>query len=43
MRSGGDFNWSVVMAGNLLMTIPVVVIFIVLQRALLRNTLVAAD
>jgi ABC-type glycerol-3-phosphate transport system permease component len=36
-------NWSGTAAHALLMTIPVVVIFIVLQRALLRNTLVAAD
>lgn len=36
-------NWSGTAAHALLMTVPVVVIFIVLQRALLRNTLVAAD
>lgn len=36
-------NWSGTAAHALLMTIPVVIIFIVLQRALLRNTLVAVD
>jgi ABC-type glycerol-3-phosphate transport system permease component len=36
-------NWSGTAAHALLMTVPVVVIFVVLQRALLRNTLVAAD
>jgi len=36
-------NWSGTAAHALLMTIPVVVIFVVLQRALLRNTLVGAD
>ena len=33
-------NWSGTAAHALLMTVPVVVIFVVLQRALLRNTLV---
>ncbi len=36
-------NWSGTAAHALLMTVPVVVIFIILQRALLRNTLVGAD
>jgi ABC-type maltose transport system permease subunit len=36
-------NWSGTAAHALLMTVPVIVIFLVLQRALLRNTLAAAD
>jgi len=36
-------NWSGTAAHALLMTLPVIVIFLVLQRALLRNTLAAAD
>jgi arabinogalactan oligomer / maltooligosaccharide transport system permease protein len=36
-------NWSGTAAHALLMTVPVIVIFVLLQRALLRNTLAAAD
>lgn len=30
--AGADYNWAVVMAGNMLMTIPVIIVFFVFQR-----------
>jgi ABC-type glycerol-3-phosphate transport system permease component len=34
MRASGDptYNWSVVMAGNILMTVPVILVFFLFQR-----------
>ncbi|HEY1684119.1 MAG TPA: ABC transporter permease subunit [Tepidisphaeraceae bacterium] len=32
-----DFNWTVVMAGNMLMTIPVIVVFFIFQRYFVRG------
>jgi multiple sugar transport system permease protein len=32
LDSGADYSWSVVMAGNMLMTIPVIVVFFLFQR-----------
>jgi multiple sugar transport system permease protein len=29
---GTDFSWTVVMAGNVLMTVPVIVVFFLFQR-----------
>jgi multiple sugar transport system permease protein len=32
-----DFNWTVIMAGNMLMTIPVIVVFFVFQRYFVKG------
>ena len=31
-QNGADYNWTVVMAGNMLMTVPVIVVFFLFQR-----------
>jgi multiple sugar transport system permease protein len=31
-QGGADYNWTVVMAGNMLMTVPVIVVFFLFQR-----------
>src|SRR4029079_2541073 len=31
-QSGADYNWTVVMAGNMLMTVPVIAVFFLFQR-----------
>jgi multiple sugar transport system permease protein len=32
MRQGGQFSWSVVMAGDIMMTVPVIMVFFIFQR-----------